>query len=56
MGGKLSLKDILDNLMDLFLLKNGTQSENLESKPEKIKNTGSVFRDETLYIGDVVIA
>ena len=43
MGGKLSLKDILDNLMDIFLLKNGTQSDNLESKPEKIKKTLDLF-------------
>ena len=57
-GGKLSLRDVLDNLMDLYMLKNETTSQENskhESKYENTKST-SAFRDETLYIGDVVSA
>ena len=57
-GGKQSLRDVLDKLMDLYMLKNGTASqENSEhkSKSENITSS-SAFRDETLYIGDVVSA
>ena len=58
MGGKLSLKDILDNLMTLYLLNNASSSyhhnDDNQSTSVKSVKSSSVFQDESLYIGDVV--
>ena len=58
-GGKLSLEDILAKLMDFYLLQSELpcqQNDSFRAKQEMPSKNRSGFKDETLYIGDVVSA
>ena len=52
-GEQKSMRDILDTLMDLYILKNGTsnQENSVKSKPTKVKSESRpAFCDETNFV------